>query len=472
MSVLDRAELLLQTKNYSGSGAWLDESGNGHDAPFFGPLFLPYDGTQYAYFPGTADNTIQVTLAVATIYDYTITYLDATTDTGTATSDGGGVLVLAGTDAGFADKDVRLVDVTADGGGATLALFDAGLATKPFASFTDSIGKVWTINRSASGQMSTIVDRPTMLLDGVDDFFKIPSAAGLNFAANESFTVMVAYRKNLTQVQVLIDKRGNIGTAAAVPGYWMIEIGGKNRNYVDDGVAAPFDPAPDGPAVRELGVAAMVRNVVDDDIEGFLDGVSLGTPVTDTTTGTLANAIDFHIGAIDDPAHFFNGEIMAVVLWREALSDAEISEVNTELAARIIPIGIATETDTAFPITPYKPIIQAIGIATETDTALAITAYKPIIQAIGIASETDTAFAITLVRTVGIGIATETDTVFAITLIKPIIFSLGIAIEIDTALPIFVLVPTSDISDPRRIFRDDVVGRIYIDSKPGGRDYR
>ena len=34
MAVLDSAELLLQAVNYSGSGDWLDESGNGHDAAF------------------------------------------------------------------------------------------------------------------------------------------------------------------------------------------------------------------------------------------------------------------------------------------------------------------------------------------------------------------------------------------------------------------------------------------------------
>ena len=32
MAVIDSAELLLQAKNYSGSGAWQDESGNGHHA--------------------------------------------------------------------------------------------------------------------------------------------------------------------------------------------------------------------------------------------------------------------------------------------------------------------------------------------------------------------------------------------------------------------------------------------------------
>ena len=68
MGVLADAELLLQAKNYSGSGAWLDESGNGHDGQLGStsgsdtndPLFLEPDGgvggTQYFWNPGSAGN--------------------------------------------------------------------------------------------------------------------------------------------------------------------------------------------------------------------------------------------------------------------------------------------------------------------------------------------------------------------------------------------------------------------------------
>ena len=66
MTVLDDAELLLQAKNYSGSGDWLDESGNGHDAQpgstsgadTNDPLFVNYDGFQWVRFPGTSANLI------------------------------------------------------------------------------------------------------------------------------------------------------------------------------------------------------------------------------------------------------------------------------------------------------------------------------------------------------------------------------------------------------------------------------
>jgi hypothetical protein len=72
MSLLAEAELLLQAKNYSGSGAWLDESGNGHDAQLGSaagadtndPLCLEPDGgvggTQFLWLPGTAGNYASV----------------------------------------------------------------------------------------------------------------------------------------------------------------------------------------------------------------------------------------------------------------------------------------------------------------------------------------------------------------------------------------------------------------------------
>lgn len=63
------------------------------------------------------------------------------------------------------------------------------------------------------------------------------------------------------------------------------------------------------------------------------------------------------------------------------------------------PIGLATETNTAFPVTAV--VGTPIGQAVETDTAFAITSAK--IKAIGQAVETDTAFAVIS----GIGISDD-----------------------------------------------------------------
>ncbi len=78
MSILDSAEVLMQASNYSGSGAWLDEA-NSHDAQLgttsggdaADPLYLAHTGANYVYFPGTAGNSLTVTLVATTTYDYT-----------------------------------------------------------------------------------------------------------------------------------------------------------------------------------------------------------------------------------------------------------------------------------------------------------------------------------------------------------------------------------------------------------------
>lgn len=337
MGVLGRAELLFQARNYSGSGAWLDESGNGHDAQFGStsgadandPLFKDFTGTQYIWFPGTADNTIQVTLDPTTIYDYTITYLDASTAVGTATSDGAGVLVLAGTDAGFADNDVRLVDVTADGGGATLALFDAGLATAPFESFTDTESNVWTINRSATGLKSTVVDT-AMMLRGTDDYHEIPDAAGLDFAANESFTLMSvvrAYDATPGSDMILAAKKADLTTSVGYAFY--LDTTGVPTLVIDDGTN-PLAEAT-GPALTDghSHVVTAVRDATN--ITVYTDGVA-GTPVLDSTVTTLANAEVLRIGRLSGAGtNYIDGETIAEVLWREALSAADVVIAENEL---------------------------------------------------------------------------------------------------------------------------------------------
>ena len=91
MSVLDRAVAYWAAKDYSGSGDLLDGSGNGHHAQLGStpgadtndPLKLPYTGTQYAYFPGSAGNEVSVAgLSNSTPFDYTVTYLDDSSEVG------------------------------------------------------------------------------------------------------------------------------------------------------------------------------------------------------------------------------------------------------------------------------------------------------------------------------------------------------------------------------------------------------
>lgn len=67
--VLPTADFYAQAKNYSGSGDWLDESGNGHNfrlgsasgSDTNDPTFLEYNGTTYVYMSGTTGNYASTT---------------------------------------------------------------------------------------------------------------------------------------------------------------------------------------------------------------------------------------------------------------------------------------------------------------------------------------------------------------------------------------------------------------------------
>lgn len=220
-SALDRCELLLQALNYSGSGDWLDESGNGHDAT---PVGSPTFDTDH--------------------------------------------FVLNGTSQGFFIADDPLLD----------------------------------------------------------------------FAAGDSFTIMVRASQadaTPTTYEALINKKGS----GSVPG-WGIDHGNGALNLVaviHDGTSLVADNSANTSNDTPYVVIAR-RDVAADDLEAGLDGTMSASPTADTTTGTLANAVNLSIGYRNVTAsQWLTGDIYAVALWREALSDAEITEASATLVTGYTP---------------------------------------------------------------------------------------------------------------------------------------
>jgi CBS domain-containing protein len=113
------------------------------------------------------------------------------------------------------------------------------------------------------------------------------------------------------------------------------------------------------------------------------------------------------------------------------------TETDTAFALSAVQskaVGLATETDTAFALSAVQS--KAVGLATETDTAFALAAVQ--IKAVGLATETDTAFALSSGASAPVGLATETDTAFALAAVQ--IKGIGLATETDTA---FALLPNA-----------------------------
>jgi len=344
MSVLDRAELLLQARNYSGSGDWLDESGNGHDAQFGSaagadtndPLFLPLNGDKYLWLPGVAGNNLTIPgLSVSTAYDYTVTYEDDTTATGEETTDGSGNLVLGNTQSNFDAKSVKFIDVVPDGGGATVAYLDlTGLTEAEVVAgeFVEDEGATVTLN----GDGWAYVDRPMFHLT-TDDYFEVPDHADLDIDINGDYTLIVVARAVSPPAsdQILASKVSNFPTGY---GYSL---------YIDNPssrVRASLATAADGFGVdstvatyanRTTFVASATYDGSEDDLLALIDGDDAGeSPTSNALTESPANAGKFVIGATNiggGSLYAFDGQIAAVALWREALTDNEITQAGTVL---------------------------------------------------------------------------------------------------------------------------------------------
>lgn len=200
-----------------------------------------------------------------------------------------------------------------------------------------------TINRSASGYRSVSVARSTYLTDGAD-FMEMVSTANLNFSAADPFTVLAFIRPWTNAASMLVGKMatfasGNLGYGLGLDG------SGNFVGRISDGTLSTAATGPAGTLGSSV-VAAFTRNVVSDTITCYTNGVP-GTPVTDTTTGTLSNGTNLRIAK--DSTTGFTGELYAVAVWRRALSPAEIISITDMFQSGLYsycpPLGWICEDD-------------------------------------------------------------------------------------------------------------------------------
>ncbi len=213
------------------------------------------------------------------------------------------------------------------------------------AGLADSVILAQGINYSGSGDwldetgnsLDITITGPTFAsnvftFDGFNDEMSVADSALLDFGATDPFTVLVMGKKpDVTPLgnQCIIAKKANF--TGGGPGYLLYNRPAGNVAFgIDDGTLVWTVT----PALSDdtRFVVAGVRNVSDDDIEGFLDGTGSGSPAADTTTGTLANAsplvLGRDLGPNIDP---YLGEIHAFAVIPLALSDAEVATASTQL---------------------------------------------------------------------------------------------------------------------------------------------
>jgi hypothetical protein len=221
----------------------------------------------------------------------------------------------------------------------TAANLTSGAAT----SFTAKTGQTVTINRSTSGRKAVAVVAPCWLL-GTDDYMEVADNALLDFGASDSFTVLAVYRPWATLATNVTRVAKKANTTAATQG-WLLGSDGTTgslpRLQSGDGAAGASATGPARTA-GTLTVTAGVRNVTADTLTTYMNGAA-GTPVADPTTGSLANADALRIGRLSGAGTSYSDfELVAVAVFRRALTAAEISAVSTYYATRAAIPGTAT----------------------------------------------------------------------------------------------------------------------------------
>lgn len=164
---------------YLDAVATFANAGSGSDAAqatgALQPVYLAHTGRNYAHLPGITGNTLSVPMAAGT-YDYTITYVDDTTATGTV-AEAGGVVTIGPTGANFANKQIWKISLSQSS--VESALFEADGASHKGVSYTDSYSKVWTVNQSGNNP-AAIIGHPVVRFDGVDDFLSGTFTSAIN----------------------------------------------------------------------------------------------------------------------------------------------------------------------------------------------------------------------------------------------------------------------------------------------------
>lgn len=177
------------------------------------------------------------------------------------------------------------------------------------------------------------------VFDG-DDYITVADHPDLDFGNTDDFTLLVvASIDDATPAEdtVFVHKTNSSGSVWA--GYAMgIETDGDFRSRItdDDVPTSEVVDIANGASDGVKAVFAMRRDA-GTDLEGFVDGVPSGSPTADNTTGSLANAYPFRIGAAADASidRYLSGKVYAVALIPLELTDAEIVSVGNALSGAV-----------------------------------------------------------------------------------------------------------------------------------------
>lgn len=302
--------------NYGTGGSALDAA---LGAAGGAPLWLPYTGTTYIYFPGIAGNSVTCT-APASATQYAAYPLGGgAPTTGAAT---GSALFTFSTIGSWLRVDLLNV------GNTVVASFRPTTAAQT--ALTDTFSVVWAVNRASGDDRKTTVvaDQGATLLLGTDDYVEAPNNALFNFTTTDSFTLLTVTRWWATPpgVRPVMTKRAG-GPPANVG--WSINYFSDAAIYTDisDGTNRIQISTP-APTLGSLCVFAGGRSVAADLISASVNAGTIAT-ATDTTTATLSNSEVVRVGRFAGAGVNYGGFVFtAGLVFRRVLTSAEISYLS------------------------------------------------------------------------------------------------------------------------------------------------
>ena len=233
--------------------------------------------------------------------------------------EGGSALLLAG-------KFYRAIVRNGIGGTTVFdANFTTGITSGAQTTFTESSSNAATvtINRSTAGRKSVAVTRPVWLF-GTDDYMEVADNALLNMDASQSFTVVAVMRQWATPAAngVIINKRAVGGNG------WRFQNNGTALQLVmtnHDGIGTDnsYTTAPSSGALSLLSGIVTSTSVT-----AALNTLATGLGAT-RAAFNLSNTDPMRIGNASTGSNFQDFELLAVAVFRRALTATEIATINT-----------------------------------------------------------------------------------------------------------------------------------------------
>ncbi|MFZ0035491.1 MAG: LamG-like jellyroll fold domain-containing protein [Sedimentisphaerales bacterium] len=175
----------------------------------------------------------------------------------------------------------------------------------------------------ATGQINGALD-----FNGVHDYVDVGDKDSLDFGHTDSFTISLWFKRDVTYADhTLISKREVIDGTHNEGYSWRIY-----NNHLYAGIEGTDNICPTITGSTTIKAnqwyhAAFVRDATHK-IYLYLNGVSDATPVTDTTTGSLANDYHFMIGKWEYYGLYFDGLIDDVRVYNRALTEDEVRSLS------------------------------------------------------------------------------------------------------------------------------------------------